>query len=45
MIDALRRDYQAMSAMIFGQAPNFDVVLKSASDLETKLNGGDLPKL
>ena len=45
MIDALRRDYQAMSAMIFGQAPNFDAVLKSASDLETKLNGGDLPKL
>jgi hypothetical protein len=41
MIDALRRDYQAMSAMIFGLAPNFDAVLKSASDLETRLNGRD----
>lgn len=45
MIDALRRDYQAMSAMIFGKAPDFDAVLKSASDLETKLNGDEPAKL
>lgn len=41
MIDALRRDYQAMSAMIFGKSPDFDAVLKSAAELEARLNGDD----
>jgi hypothetical protein len=39
MIDALRRDYAAMSAMIFGQAPAFDAVMASVSVLEAQLNG------
>jgi hypothetical protein len=38
MIDALRRDYGAMAAMIFGPPPNFDLVLESVSRLETMLN-------
>jgi hypothetical protein len=38
MVDLLRRDYGAMSAMIFGQAPHFDDVLASVVALETQLN-------
>ncbi|MER9235851.1 nucleotidyl transferase AbiEii/AbiGii toxin family protein [Mesorhizobium sp. M0622] len=38
MIDALRRDYVAMSAMIFGPVPNFDLVIESVQRLETLLN-------
>ncbi|MER8996051.1 hypothetical protein [Mesorhizobium sp. M0678] len=38
MIDALRRDYVAISAVIFGFVPNFDLVLESVRRLETLLN-------
>ncbi|WP_340644168.1 nucleotidyl transferase AbiEii/AbiGii toxin family protein [Phenylobacterium sp.] len=38
MLDALRRDYGAMSAMIFGQAPTFDAVMSSVAALEAQLN-------
>ncbi|MGO4869171.1 MAG: nucleotidyl transferase AbiEii/AbiGii toxin family protein [Roseiarcus sp.] len=38
MVDALRRDYGAMAAMLFGPAPEFDQVLKSVARLETLLN-------
>jgi hypothetical protein len=43
MADALRRDYGAMAAMIFGPAPQFDHVLDSVAMLETLLNtpGGE----
>lgn len=38
MLDDLRRDYRAMSGMIFGQAPPFDAVIERVADLERKLN-------
>lgn len=39
MIDKLRRDYEAMRVMIFGQAPDFDHVMASMAALEAALNG------
>lgn len=39
MIDDLRQDYQAMSVMIFGDAPAFDEVVEAAADLQNDLNG------
>jgi len=39
MLDRLRRDYRAMSEMIFGDAPSFDEVIASVAVLETRLNG------
>lgn len=39
MIADLRRDYDAMSGMIFGEVPPFDAVLASVDDLERALNG------
>lgn len=38
MVDALRRDYVAMAAMIFGPVPNFNLVLESVRQLETLLS-------
>lgn len=38
--DALRRDYAAMSEMIFGDIPDFDVLLAVLSDLESKVRKG-----
>jgi hypothetical protein len=38
MRDLLRTDYQAMAIMIFGDVPNFDVVLASIADLEAAVN-------
>jgi Nucleotidyl transferase AbiEii toxin, Type IV TA system len=38
MIDALRRDYAAMSSMIFGSVPKFDDVLESVRSAEQRLN-------
>jgi hypothetical protein len=38
MVDALRRDYAAMAAMIFGPTPDFDQVLESVAGLEIFLN-------
>ena len=38
MVDALRRDYAAMTAMIFGPAPEFTSVLESVAELEYLLN-------
>lgn len=40
MIDALKRDYDAMAGMIFGQIPSFEEILGSVTDLETRLNAG-----
>ena len=39
MIEALRRDYANTVAMIFGDAPSFDVVLASIRALEDVANG------
>jgi Nucleotidyl transferase AbiEii toxin, Type IV TA system len=39
MVDALRRDYAAMTPMIFGAAPDFGDVLASVAQLEARLNG------
>ena len=39
MIDDLRRDYAAMSGMIFGEIPAFEAVLDSVAKLEHQLNG------
>jgi hypothetical protein len=38
MVDDLRQDYRAMSAMIFGQPPAFDAVIAAIAALETELN-------
>lgn len=38
MIDALRRDYGAMSTMIFGEVPAFEDVLASTRSAEHRLN-------
>lgn len=38
MLDALRRDYSAMTAMIFGTAPAFDTVMASIAELEARVN-------
>lgn len=46
MLDDLRRDYRAMSGMIFGEAPAFDAIIEDIAGLETALNAwpaeGDL---
>src|SRR3546814_18204189 len=38
MYDDLRRDYGAMSTMIFGTAPDFDAVIESVAALQATLN-------
>jgi hypothetical protein len=38
MVDELKRDYQAMSGMIFGEVPEFSEVLTSIEKLEMQLN-------
>lgn len=38
MVDALRQDYRAMSAMIFGEPPRFDEVIASIAKLQNVLN-------
>jgi hypothetical protein len=39
MLDLLQRDYDAMATMIFGDVPDFKVVLDSVRDAEEWLNG------
>lgn len=38
MLDPLRRDYEAMSTMIFGGIPTFEAVLQSVENAEAMLN-------
>jgi hypothetical protein len=38
MLDALRKDYEAMAAMIFGEVPDFEKVLDSVARAEEQLN-------
>lgn len=38
MTDALRQDYRAMSAMIFGEPPPFDAVVEAIAELQHALN-------
>jgi len=38
MYDDLRSDYVAMSAMIFGEAPSFDDVVKAIAEIEAAIN-------
>lgn len=38
MYDELRRDYAAMSGMIFGDAPPFEAIIESVVDLEQAIN-------
>jgi hypothetical protein len=38
MLDDLRRDYRAMSGMIFGEAPTFEEIIEDIIELETALN-------
>jgi hypothetical protein len=44
MLDALRRDYQAMSGMIFGPIPPFEEVMTAVHRLEAGIAAalGDL---
>ncbi|CAN7754051.1 nucleotidyl transferase AbiEii/AbiGii toxin family protein [Mesorhizobium sp. LjNodule214] len=41
MVDALARDYENTTAMIFGTPPSFDDILASAGQIEKSLNGGN----
>jgi len=36
--DALRRDYEEMKVMIFGEAPSFDEILATLKELEKEIN-------
>lgn len=38
MIDELKRDYQSMTTMIFGEVPEFSMVLETIEKLESQLN-------
>lgn len=38
MVNDLRRDYRAMTGMVFGDAPSFDTVIESIAELQNKLN-------
>jgi hypothetical protein len=38
MLDLLRKDYEAMAAMIFGEVPSFETVLESVARAEERLN-------
>lgn len=38
MLEPLRRDYLAMTGMIFGDAPAFEAVIASVAELEGRLN-------
>ncbi|RUX21659.1 nucleotidyl transferase AbiEii/AbiGii toxin family protein, partial [Mesorhizobium sp. M7A.F.Ca.US.011.01.1.1] len=38
MVDALARDYDNTTAMIFGVAPSFDDILASGRQIERELN-------
>ncbi len=38
MLELLRRDYQAMAVMIFGEVPAFDTIMGHITDLEASLN-------
>ena len=38
MLNDLRRDYQAMTGMIFGDAPAFNAVIDKTVELESILN-------
>jgi hypothetical protein len=39
MIPALRRDYEQMSTMIFGQTPTFDEILRTIQSASAQLQG------
>jgi hypothetical protein len=41
MVDDLRRDYRAMTGMIFGVAPAFEDIIESVAELEARLNATD----
>jgi Nucleotidyl transferase AbiEii toxin, Type IV TA system len=41
MVDDLRRDYRAMTGMIFGVAPAFEDIIESVAALEARLNATD----
>jgi len=43
MLTYLRRDYGAMSGMVFGPIPSVDTVVAAISELEQRLNGGNHP--
>jgi hypothetical protein len=38
-VEELRKDYLQMQAMIFGEAPEWDEIIRSLADLEWKING------
>lgn len=38
MYDDLRRDYAAMTTMIFGEPPAFDAIVETIADVERKIN-------
>ena len=38
MLDPLRKDYDAMATMIFGEVPPFEAVLESVARAEERLN-------
>ena len=43
MLADLRRDYEAMSGMVFGTIPTVDEVVVTIAELEQRLNDGTRP--
>lgn len=43
MLADLRRDYKAMSGMVFGPIPTVDAVVVAIAELEQRLNVGNRP--
>jgi hypothetical protein len=38
MLDALQRDYANTALMIFGQAPSFEEIIRSVSEIDKAVN-------
>ena len=38
-VDALRKDYDAMQTMIFGEFPKWDEIIRELTQLEKRING------
>ena len=38
MLERIRTDYTAKSGMIFGEIPEFEQIIQSVNDLETRIN-------
>jgi hypothetical protein len=42
IVDSLKRDYNDMQPMFFGDAPTFEAIVDHLKDLETRINTAEL---